>query len=106
MRLGLMSPTSHLEKKRNPGLLAPPRKGDPCEWQEEDPIWKASRMLHQLERLEEVKVDPNTRVGTNKAFGEIQPVPWLDTLAKEYCHNTLNEAKEKARVSHVYALLF
>jgi hypothetical protein len=99
IRLDLESPLSDPNQKRNAGLLPPPKKTDPSEWKEEDPIWKASRMLDQLERFEEVKVDPTARVGTNKAFGEIQPVPWLDALAKECCHNTLNEAKEKAGVS-------
>jgi hypothetical protein len=99
IRLELESPLSDPTQRKNAGLLPPPKKTDPSEWQEEDPIWKASRMLDQLERFEEVKVDPTARVGTNKAFSEIQPVPWLDALAKEYCHNTLNEAKEKAGVS-------
>lgn len=98
IRLQLQSPTSDLETRQNAGLLPPPRRSDPSEWEEDDPIWKASRILDQLERFEEIKVDPTPRVGTNKAFGEIQPVPWLDALAKEYCHNTLNEAREKARV--------
>jgi hypothetical protein len=55
-------------------------------------------MLDQLERFEEAKVDPSERSGTGKAFGEIQPVPWLDTLAKEYCYNTLKEATKKVGV--------
>ena len=104
-RLDLQSPLSDSCQKTNAGLLPPPKKSDPSEWQEEDPIWKASRMLDQLERFEEVKVDPTARMGTNKAFGEIQPVPWLDALAKEYCHNTLNEAKEKTGVS-IAVILF
>lgn len=97
IRLELESQTSNADGKRNAGLCPPPKRDDPSEWQEADPIWKASIMLDQLERFEEVKVDPTARA--NKWFGDIQPVPWLDALAKEYCHNTLNEAKEKAGVS-------
>lgn len=100
MRLDLRSPqTGLVDKKGNLGLYPPPRGSYSSEWQEEDAVWKASRMLDQLERFEEVKVDPTARTGTNKTFGEIQPVPWLDKLAREYCQNTLHEAKDKAQVS-------
>jgi len=97
--------------KQNPGLLPPPKKSDLQDWQEDkednDLVWKASRMLDQLERFEEVKVDHHSErstgggggsTGGNNVFGEIQPVPWLDTLAKEFCHNTLKEAVKKAGV--------
>lgn len=57
-------------------------------------------MLDQLERFQEAKVDPTARAGAAKSFGEIQPVPWLDSLAKEYCHNTLKEAAERSSVSY------
>lgn len=98
MRLELRSPGLDMEMQRNEGLLPPPRNHHFSAWQDGDKVWKASRMLDQLERFEEVKVDPTSRAPTNKAFGEIQPVPWLDALAKQYCYNTLNEAKENAMV--------
>ena len=91
-----------IEMQQNAGLLPPPRKHHLSAWQDGDKIWKASRMLDQLERFEEVKVDPTSRVPTNKAFGEIQPVPWLDALAKQYCYNTLNEARENAMVCFMF----
>jgi hypothetical protein len=98
VRLKLEPPDSVSETTLNAGLLPPRRKSEPPEWQEDDMVWKASRMLDQLERFEEAKVDPSERAGASNVFAEIQPVPWLDTLAKEFCHNTLKEASKKVGV--------
>ena len=98
LRLKLEPSDSASETTINAGLLPRPTKSQPLEWQEDDMIWKASRMLDQLERFEEAKVDPSERAGAANVFGEIQPVPWLDILAKEYCHNTLKEATKKVGV--------
>ena len=97
-KLELRTPASQ-EEQNNPGLLPPPQKGDPTEWQENDPVWKASRILDQLNRFEESKVDAVTTVGTTKAFGHIPSVPWLDAIAKDHCEKVLDDAKEKAEVS-------
>lgn len=99
MRLELRSPSSEFDSALNAGLLPPPKKTDPSEWQEEDPVWKASRMLDQLERFEEAKDDAAAPIGTNKAFGQVPSVPWLDKMAKEYCEKSLSDAREKAEVS-------
>merc|ERR1711865_108784 len=37
----------------------------------------------------------NNNNGTN--FGDVQSVPWLDQLAREYCERTLTAAKEKSQ---------
>ena len=97
MKLELRLP-SHCDTSINPGLLSPPKKTDPKEWQEDDEVWKASRILNQLERFEESKGDGVTTIGNNKAFGQIPSVPWLDKMAKEYCEKTLSEARDKAEV--------
>lgn len=98
MRLELRL-ASDCDTPLNAGLLSPPKKTDPPEWQEDDPVWKASRILDHLERFEESKGDAVTTIGNNKAFGQIPSVPWLDKMAKEYCEKTLNDARDKAEVS-------
>jgi hypothetical protein len=97
-KLELRTPASR-EERNNPGLLPPPQKRDPTEWKEDDPVWKASRILDQLKRFEESKVDAATTVGTTKAFGHIPTVPWLDAIVKEQCEKVLDDAKEKAEVN-------
>lgn len=96
-----LSPSNASPASGNLGLKPPVRKIDPSEWQEEDAVWKASKIMDQLERFEETKVEPTLRSGTTSTFGEIQPVPWLDALAKEYCTATLREAQEKAEVRNM-----
>jgi len=105
----------------NPGLLPPPKKSDCSSWQmdDEDPVWKASRIMDQLDRFEgSAKGTMSTTTGasgmsgtveggaassashthssTARVFGEIPSVPWLDKLAREYCEATLREAEEKS----------
>jgi phosphatidylinositol 3-kinase len=98
MRVELHAP-SEKENRRNAGLLPPPTKSDPPEWQEDDPVWKACRMLDQLERMEESKGDGSTQVGVSATFGKLPTVPWLDKIVKENCERELEEAKIKAEVS-------
>ena len=102
VRVELHSPSSPEEKessRRNPGLLPPPRKTDPSEWQEDDPVWKASRILDQLDLMEESKVDGSTPVGVTSTFGKLPAVPWLDKILREKCERELEEAKQKSEVS-------
>ena len=48
-----------------------------------------SRKKHQYHHRD------NNNNGTN--FGDVQSVPWLDQLAREYCERTLTAAKEKSQ---------
>ena len=99
VRLDLTLP-SLVDVSKNAGLLPPPnKKPERSEWKEEDPVWKASRILDHLERFDNQRGDSNAARGGSKTFGEIPSVPWLDALAKEYCEKTLNEAKEMVDVS-------
>ena len=78
----------------------PPSQNRPnLDWQEEDQVWKASKILDQLDRFEGRKPDSATSGSTNRAFGHIPRVPWLDAIAKKRCEAILNEAKEQAEVS-------
>jgi hypothetical protein len=95
-RLNLSLP-SDVDRSRNAGLLPPPTKSD-SEWNQEDQVWKASRILDRLERFERQRNDP-ARGANSKVFGEIQSVPWLDKMTKEYCEQTLSDAREKVEVS-------
>jgi hypothetical protein len=87
-RLELCAPFSQ-EVSQNPGLLPLRKKEDKSEWQEDDPVWKASRILDELDRFQESKVDTISGVGTNKAFGSIPDVAWLDKIARESCEQAL-----------------
>lgn len=100
IRVELQSPSDEKESRRNPGLLPPPRKTDPPEWQEDDPVWKASRILDQLDFMEESKVDGSTPVGVSSSrFGKLPAVPWLDNIVRQNCEKELEEAKQKSEVS-------
>lgn len=99
-KLQLTSPL-HIPDRPNEGLLPPPRKGDATEWQIDDPVWKASKILDQLERLEKSKADSTTNRGGFKTFGEVQSVSWLDKMAKDYCEQTLSEARAKNEVREI-----
>jgi hypothetical protein len=99
MRVELHAPSSEKENIRNTGLLPPPKKSDSSEWKDEDSVWKACRMLDQLERMEESKGDSNTQVGVSSTFRQLPTVPWLDKIVKENCERELEEAKMKAEVS-------
>eukprot|EP00980_Cylindrotheca_fusiformis_P031330 scaffold26184_cov132-Cylindrotheca_fusiformis.AAC.4 len=98
LRLELSIP-SDVETSRNHGLLSPPKRGDASEWQEEDQVWKASKILDQLERFDSSKVNPAGVRGGIKTYGEMQSVPWLDKMTKEYCEQTLRDAREKVERS-------
>ena len=99
MRLKLEQPES-TGKNRNIGLSPPMKHSVTSQWQHEDddPVWKASLMLDQLQRFEQAKGHGPTSAGTTKSFGDIPSVPWLDNMAKRYCEATLREADTKAKV--------
>lgn len=61
-------------------------------------MWKASRILDQIERFEESKLDLTPSVGTTKRFDQIPSVPWLDAITKDHCEQVLAEAREAAEV--------
>lgn len=96
VRLDLALP-SNVDGSRNAGLMTPPRQRS-SEWNEQDQVWKASKILDQLERFDTNQRGSST-VARKKTFGEIQSVPWLDKMTKEYCQQTLSEAREKVEVS-------
>lgn len=98
-----LTPRSQVVDRLNEGLLPPPKQGGNknTEWQIDDPVWKASKILDQLERVEKTKADTTTNRGGFKTFGEIQSVPWLDKMAKDYCEQTLSDARAKNEVSNV-----
>ena len=61
----------------------------------DDPKWKASLILHGLNRLESSGPSsganaPGTR-STIPASQQTRPVPWLDALTRERCLDVLNE---------------
>mmetsp|Transcript_7222 Transcript_7222/g.16953 ORF Transcript_7222/g.16953 Transcript_7222/m.16953 type:complete len:1018 (+) Transcript_7222:108-3161(+) len=97
-----LTPPSQGVDRLNEGLLPPPQRGDNTEWQIDDPVWKASKILDQLERVEKSKADATTNRGGFKSFGEIQSVPWLDKMTKDYCEQTLSEARAKNEYRPVY----
>jgi hypothetical protein len=119
-RLDLEKPNSNHEKQlwppRNPGLVGPPVKGGLGIWEEEDPVWKASLILEQLDSFEvaskEVVVRSDgtstaavaaPRVGS-QTFGDIPSVPWLDSLTKQHCHDVLNEVSSQKSQNPVLKL--
>lgn len=102
LKLDLTAP-SVIGTSHNAGLLSPRNRGDASEWQDDDQVWKASKILDQLERFDNPKVKPTGTIGGFKTFGEIQSVPWLDKMTKECCEQTLSDAREKAEVSRCTA---
>ena len=94
----------------NPGLATASNSSSWKQTDKTDPVWKASKILEQLDRFDTstakgvVSAPTGTAAhqkiipATNKAvaFGEIPSVPWLDNMAREYCEKTLREAEEKA----------
>lgn len=89
-RLALSS--DPLPENRNHGLheLRPPeeKKND---WDEdEDPVWRASCILYELELQDErAKTAPTTE----RSFGQIPSVPWLDALQRERALEVLHEVQ-------------
>jgi hypothetical protein len=64
---------------------------------QDDPKWKASLILHELDRLETSTSSNNAAAGTNLGIGTTNsqqstasPVPWLDALTKERCLDIIN----------------
>lgn len=59
-------------------------------WSEDDQVWKASKILFELRRIEQTakKVPPPS------SFGQIQSVPWLDAMTKQNCVDLLAHAGE------------
>lgn len=112
-RLDLDKPGAVVETKKNPGLVAAPPRNGPGKWEEDDPVWKASRILEQLDafeatRKEGVRPDSSSapvRVASETpAFGDIPSVPWLDALTKQHCHDVLNEARNDQTSNLVLSL--
>lgn len=98
---------------RNPGLALPPPRNRPSEWEEDDPVWKASLILEKLETFEVVRKEGNGRTdgavstaggGTEAKFGDITRVPWLDALTKQHCQNVLKEAANEEKLNLVFPL--
>ena len=87
--------TKPLDKNRNHGLYAlAPRSEQEDEksiFVEDDPVWKASRILDQLGRFE----DKNRNY---TLFGALPSVPWLNTKEKDCCLKILSnmEAEDKS----------
>jgi len=117
----------------NPGIASTTRPPS-SPWQDcdDDPVWKASKILEQLDRFEDQQSSssgnnaagslrhPNKRQlrqpppkpgsreaspfrnhrGSNTGssnFGDIPSVPWLDQMARDYCEETLRDAKETSK---------
>jgi len=99
-RLDLVKPTDAIETTdytKNPGLVAPPQRNGPGKWEDEDPVWKASRILEQLDSFEAARkggVRPDGAPATvdreTEVFGEIPSVPWLDALTRQRCEDVLS----------------
>ena len=114
-------------RQTNPGLVRlPSRNGIKSNWQrdDDDPEWKASRILEQLDRFDEATRNVQTTTSTaggggrtannsmggpqqsatgtgtsttaRLGYGDIQSIPWLDKIARENCIQTLNEGEEKS----------
>ena len=95
-RLGLQQPVlSSQDAPRNPGLLSPPTQDVPSDWNDDDRVWKASRILDQLDRFGESRIDSLPGPGTSRAFGDIPSVPWLDSLCREKCLEILSDAQKE-----------
>lgn len=116
-RLDLTKPNSNHEREarwppRNPGLVEPPGRDGPGKWEEEDPVWKASRILEQLDSFEGARKERVVRpdgtlaaaVGGSQAFGDIPSVPWLDSLTKQHCHDVLNDVSSQQSRTQVLPL--
>ena len=94
-RVDLQQPLLSLQDApSNPGLLPPPKKVTTSDWKDDDRVWKASRILDQLNRFEESKLDSLPAAGTSRAFGDIPSVPWLDSLCRQHCLEILNDSKK------------
>jgi hypothetical protein len=110
------SPSSPFSKNasQNSGLYAPQRREEsPSVWVQgdEDPVWKASCILHQLQVLGTSKT-PTTSLTTATAttttlrsanpniaaFGSVPSIPWLDSITKENCQQVIQEEKQEAEV--------
>jgi len=74
----------------NPGLEP---RSDKLTWDEEDQVWKASKILDELKRLEQTPKKVLDAPPTSN-FGHIQSVPWLDSITKEHCNEILAAVEE------------
>jgi hypothetical protein len=103
-------PDETRDDNQNPGLARRPPRHGPTEWEEDDPVWKASRILEKLETFEAARKEGSGRtdgavstVGELK-FGEIPSVPWLDSLTKQHCQNVLKEAANEENSTLLFPL--
>ena len=56
---------------------------------DDDPIWKASCILDQLQRFEESARSPSNKSERLNSFGQVPSVPWLDAMMKERASDIL-----------------
>ena len=113
-RLDLTKPDSAgttTDSPTNPGLIKPPQRNGPGKWEEDDLVWKASRILEQLDTFEVarkggVRPDGTSTAGGNEteAFGDIPSVPWLDALTRQHSTSILNEAVKEQRPHPILSL--
>jgi hypothetical protein len=83
--------SDHLSADRNHGLQPlQPLGANRDDWGD-DPVWKASCILHELEQQEERSKSAPTKERPN-SFGQTPSVPWLDALQKQRALQILEAA--------------
>ena len=58
---------------------------------DEDPVWKASKILDKLNSFDAARsglLQP-TATDTRKVFGQVQSVPWLDNISRDHCNTVI-----------------
>lgn len=62
---------------------------------DEDPVWKASKILDKLNSFDAARTGiQSTVTETRKVFGQVQSVPWLDSISREYCRTVIESAHD------------
>jgi hypothetical protein len=81
---------NYTSKRATPGI-------EEEEKEDSDPKWKASLMLHALERSEK----------NPQAHDDVPSVPWLDKFTKQRCHQILETSPlSNSEVRQSYYLIF
>jgi hypothetical protein len=88
--------SSPLDSTVNHGLVPLNYRNETTEESENDPVWKASYVLDQLDRFEE---RARTAPATVNAFGQAPSVPWLDAIQKERAKQVIADAAFEENVS-------
>jgi hypothetical protein len=83
--------SDHLPADRNHGLQPLRPLGENRDDWGDDPVWKASCILHELEQQEERSRSAPTKERPN-SFGQTTSVPWLDALQKQRALQILEAA--------------